>query len=456
MLQIFKLMRNSAILLTSAFFFSCQTDTDIGLILDGDINQGAFETDTLSLTYGTYQMDSVITSGQNFALVGIANDPFFGKITASAYLQPTLETTNENQQGFFNFDYTSNIIPDSVELRLWNRTLTYFGDTLSKVTFNLHRLNAPIPSKNFNNDDALPYNPEVLASVSFDISDLQGDSSSIFPLRIKLPNSILDELTAIRGTDDAKDVELFQNKFGGFVIVPDESSKAVYAFNIGQKSIGTNVPPVSSLDYYFHNESDSLAGFYSFEFRGRRFNNIISQREGTPIAGLLNKRQIIDQSLTDGEIFVQSGTGTAAYIQFPGLNPLKNNVKIARAEVVFEVNKEALSEDFNIAPLIVPIELKSDGSVRRDEQFGYSYISSSLNQSTGNLGVYNDSLGTVSVDITAYIRELVTKNTFDSGVIFASGSTVASQAGTGTGIIFNGGLNRIILRKPRLKLLYSK
>jgi hypothetical protein len=400
-------------------------------------------------------MDSVITSGQNFAMIGISNDPYFGKVKAISFLQPTLEFTTQNAQGFFNFEYTTEIIPDSVVLRLWNRNLTFFGDSVSKVTFNVHRLKTSIPAKNYNNDDSVPYESEILGSTTFNLQDLDGDSSAVFPLKIKLPKSILDELNALRNTDNAKSLAAFESVFKGFAIVPDENAKGLYAFNIGQGEGSNGSPPVSSMDYFFHNPGDTVAVVYNFQFGSRRFNQLIIDRTGTPIANLTNKRQVLPINQSNNELYVQAGTGAAAFVKFPGLKSITKGSTISKAELVFEVNKNAFSDNFNISPIIVPIEIKSDGSVRRDQTFGYSYISNTLNQSTGNLGFYNDSLGVMRVDITPYIRELVLKNGADNGVILAAGSTVSSQVAAGTGIVFNGGLNRIILRKPKLELLYS-
>ncbi|SOE22444.1 protein of unknown function [Spirosomataceae bacterium TFI 002] len=448
-------MRNLALVLTSAFFFSCETDTDIGLDLDQN-QKGVYFTDTLSISSGTYQMDSVITSGQNFALIGISDDPYFGKVKAISYLQPTLQYTTQNAQGFFNFEYEgANIVPDSVVLRLWNRNLTYFGDSLSKVTFNVHRLKSSIPQKNYNNDDSVPYDSEILASATFNLQDLHGDSSAVFPLKIKLPESILVELNNLRDTENAKSLDAFESNFKGFVIVPDANSKGLYAFNIGQADVSNGSAPVSSLDYFFHTTGDTVAVAYNFQFGSKRFNQITVNRAGTSISNLTNKKQIVPIAQSNDELFIQAGTGTAAYVKFPGLNSITKGSTISKAELVFEVNKSAFSENFNYSPIIVPIEVKSDGSVRRDQAFGYSYISNTLNQSTGNLGFYNDSLGVIRVDITPYIRELVLKNSADNGVILAAGSTVSSDVAIGTGIVFNGGLNRIILRKPKLELLYS-
>lgn len=447
-------MRNLALVLISAFFFSCETDTDIGLDLI-DSKTGVFFTDTLSLSYGTYQMDSVITSGQNFALIGVANDPLFGKVKATSYLQPTLEFSTQNQQGYFNFEYQEEIIPDSVVIRLWNRNLTYFGDSLGNATFRVHRLRGSIPDRNYNNDDALPYDPEVLGSSTFSLQTMKGDSASILPVRIKLSNTILEELNAIRGTDNARTLEAFENAFKGFVIVPDDNSKAAFGFNIGP---GTGVPggaPVSSLDYYFHLTGDSVAAVYNFEFRSNRFHQVLVDRAGTAIAGLTSKRQVLPSSQSNNEVFVQAGTGSAAFVQFPGVKGITRGSTISKAELVFEVNKDAFNTNFAVAPIVVPVELRNDGSVRRDQAFGYSYISNALNTSTANLGFLNDSLGTIRVDITPYVRDLVLKNRQDSGIIIASGSTVSATAAAGSGVVFNAGLNRIILRKPKLELLYS-
>lgn len=456
MLDIHKLLRKAALVLFSAFFLSCENDTSIGLEFNP---QAAFFTDTLAINASTYLMDSVITSGQNFGLIGKAVDPAFGTIEASLFVQPRLIQNPQTGEDIA-FDTENTIISDSAVIRLWNRSLVYYGDSNAVATINIHRLSSTLQSKNYTNDEEVPYDPIPLGSLSFTLSDLRGIDDSvatILPVNFKLPQSILNEITEIEGTIDAETQSAFKEKFNGFAFVPAPESLNIFSFNLGASDRTLqSPPPVSSMLFYYHVDGDSTTRFYEFEFADTRYSRILTDRSGSDLAGLTSLRDEVSSTDTGGKLFVQSSTGVVPRLTFPGIEPLRNKASIAQADIIFEVDTTFFINEFPNSPLLVPIELNPDGTTRRDNPLGYSYIGNSVNDISGALGVYDDSLKTIRLDITPYIRDLVLKNRQDAGIVFASASLIPGTDVLTSGLIFNAGLNRSILRNPKLELYFSE
>jgi hypothetical protein len=183
-------MRNAVFVLLSAFFLSCEDPTEIGFGGIGD-GSSAYFTDTLNLQIETYQLDSLITSGQSAALVGGYDDPYFGRIQASAYLQPTLPQGNNPFTGAIetaSFEFTTEMNYDSLIIRLYNRSLLFFGDSTSRMTLNVHRLNRALENKNYNYDSQVDYDPTPIVTVEIERKSMINDSSEYIPIDIILPD----------------------------------------------------------------------------------------------------------------------------------------------------------------------------------------------------------------------------------------------------------------------------
>ncbi len=445
----FKLMRNSVLVLISAFFLSCENPTDIDL--PGSGNQGnSYFTDTLSLQVETFQMDSAITSNQAAALIGSYTDPSLGRVTAKAYLQPTLQQVTDGLTGQvtpIEFTFTSSQILDSVSVRLANKNLIFFGDSLANMTINVHRLNSYIDNtKNYNFNSSLPYDPTPLASVTFDRYAMDNDSLITY-LNIKLPKSIGEELIALAGTDAAKDRDAFAKAFRGFVFVANNDAETVSVFNLGNTFGVVN----SRLTLYYHDSGSTDVEEKEFEYTVGRFNEVTFDRSNTALAKLTNLKSAIPISETNGRTYLQAGSGIGTKIRFPDLDKLKSS-QIGLAEITFSADTLTFSDEIPVAPFVTFIGLNADGSVKRTSG-NYSYISSTTGALSGILSSYDDSLNVFTANITPYLQDISTKKAEDNGIALV----VAIPASTGTSaLVFNSGLNRIVLRNFKLNLYYNQ
>lgn len=444
-------MRNAVFVLLSAFFLSCENPTDIGF---GGIGSGdkAYFTDTLDLQIETYQLDSLIASGQTSALVGAYDDPYFGRVKATAYLQPTLPQSSNSFTGQLEtaaYEFTSEMVYDSLSIRLANRSLLFFGDSTSRMTISVHRLSNALENKNYNYNSEVPYDPVPLTSVQIDRSSMVNDTGAVIFLDILLPDEIGQELINVSKDGKITDRETFENAFPGFVLIASDDAEAVSVFNIGSQANANNTN--SSLVLFYHETGSEDVLGYTFDYTSGRFNHLEFDRSNTAISDIQNAGDSKSIEETNGKVFVQAATGLAGRITFPELSQLQSK-QVGYAELEFKADTNTFSESIGLAPFMTFITLNSDGTVTRNGN-NYGYISTTLNATSGILSSYSDSLNVFNADITPYIQDIASGKAQDNGLVVAAAIPVSSGA---NGLVFGSALNRIVLRDFKLKLYYSK
>jgi hypothetical protein len=447
----FRVLRNSAFLLLSAFFFACENPTDLQIPGTGN-EASSYFTDSLKLTLETYQMDSA-TTNQNVALVGSYIDPSFGAVTSTAYLQPTLMQESNPLTGVvssISFDMDDNHIYDSLVLVLLNRDNVIFGDSLAKMTVNVHRLTEELPSKNYNYDSKIGYNPNPLASVTIDRSSLRTSNDSLPDfVRIRLPEAVAEELKKIEGTETGSDKDKFNRAFKGFALTVNAGANSVNVFNLG--SISSSSTSVSALLYYVHEEGKTEALAYRFEFAAGRFNQISYNRSNTAIAKLTDKTQSIDIAETNGNTYIQASTGLATRIKFPELAQL-GNILVQRAEMVFEADQSTFDPRFHKAPYVTFVEMEGNKIKRRNGD--YVYVNTFGDATAGILTTYVDSTNKFVANITPYLQDLTSRGKPDNGIALVA--AVPTSSGATSAFVYNSGLHRMVLKNYKLNLYYSK
>lgn len=449
MLQLRSFLRNSAILLASAFFlFSCEELTGVGVI-DLGTSSSTFYTDTLQIESSTLLLDSAVSSGLTSALMGGYEDPEFGNIKAISYLQPSLKQVANQFTGQLEvrtLAIDNTYIFDSVGFRFLNQNLVTFGDTLSDVTINVHRLQSSINSSaNYNYNSSIPYDPTPITSFTFSKADLRNATrDTLRYVNVKLPDSIMQEILAINNTAAGATRDAFEAAFKGFAFVPVGNPKCLYAFTISSET--------SHLALYFHKPGETTVNYTDFEFTSGRFNQIITDRAGTDISTLINPNQQISSSLTGNRTFVQGAAGIATKLKFPGvINQTLSQVN--RAELVFKADSLTLNSTIPKAPFITLIKLDENGASVRNNGT-YSYINRFANATSGEMATYVDSTNTFVVDITSYIQDLKANKIANNGIGLVAG--VPSSSSSGEGVAFTANLNRIILKDFKLRLYYTK
>jgi hypothetical protein len=264
--------------------------------------------DTFALELSTIVFDSLPSSGNKAALCGSYTDPYFGKIYTRSNFQFTYPST---------FDITDSDIYDSTFLILSHNNYSY-GDTTLPFTIGAYQLDGKIdPGENnyMYTTSPINWNPEALGIKTFYPMPVSTDSIAIrlsdelgkalfkdLWFRTKYSYGESDILDYFKGimiravNDDASAVL-------GFTVSDGAPKIRIYSHRIGQVQVDNEVEfPLESTDL--------------------QFNQIVSNRSGTPLAGLKTQREDISSVSTGNKSFIQCGAGLMTKIKFPSMEQI--------------------------------------------------------------------------------------------------------------------------------------
>ncbi|HVB02264.1 MAG TPA: DUF4270 family protein [Chitinophagaceae bacterium] len=349
--------------------------------------------DTETVSTSTLLLDSVPTSGYNTILVGNYQDPFFGNINASSYMEI----------GIPSF---VNMLPDPVydSLRFILRANGYsYGDTTQSQQVLVYPLNANLKADITGalfNVDQVPILPTALGKLSF----MPEPGQSQY-LSIPLSDSLGSLLTNLLSTHDPiiSDQANFRNFFKGIALVPGQSATDIMGYYIGGDTAAV-------IRLYFHypglQASQQVINFPVFN-NGLQFNHIAADRSSTVLSGLtsLNYGGLSSRS-TNHESFIESGVGIATKIGFPYLSNIQQLAQygtIIKAILLVKPMKQTYRNNLFLSPeLLLVAQTANNFTI----DTVYAPNGSRMN---GNLimdPIYN--LNTVyTYDVTNYVTALL-------------------------------------------------
>jgi hypothetical protein len=327
----------------SFIFYACQQDPkEIGLgFADPSSGQVVFS-DTFSVTTSTLYIDSVVSANTGRLLVGQYQDPAFGKITAKAFVEPSL----------FSFSFGNFPVYDSVALIL-DYDYSY-GDSTRTQQLSVHRLAASVDTLPYKTSDPeLPYESVALGSVFFKAKNFRPSGSPAiginFPsitvaqsplpvftqgsndtLRISLNrefgNALFNQIRAGALATDA----LLREYLKGFALIPGAADNAAVCGFSALNSAG-----FSSLRLYYHASGSTSPLAYDLRISFKHFSTLQADRSGTLLSNLPTS-QPLPSALTNEQTYVQAGTGIVTKLEFTNLNFLKiqKNISINSAELL--------------------------------------------------------------------------------------------------------------------------
>lgn len=125
---------------------------------------------------------------------------------------------------------------------------------------------------------------------------------------------------------------------------------------------------------YYHVAGERTAKAYPFVLNGKRFNQIMADRAGTPLASL-PRGQVLPVSATNGRTFVQPATGVTTKLSFPTLTQLVQSGRIAinRASLIITPTNPNDSRLY-YPPLLVLAEVDEKNQLRRVPGGGFPYL----------------------------------------------------------------------------------
>jgi hypothetical protein len=348
--------------------------------------------DSISPVVSTIFKDSVVTSLGNSLLVGSYTDSYFGKTSASTYLQlapPALA------------DLLNNAQYDSMAL-LMKCNGTYYGDTSAPVTFNVNQLSQEIKlaegQSYFFNTSSFPVNSTTLGSRSFRLRPLTGDSANI-------------------RLDDAKGQELYNMIKNKSAILKDNILFTDY-FKGLQVSAATNNNVFSFKDsvvmrlYYHQTDISRESKYFDFTFYNKplQFNHISADRSGTPLAALNTQNNELSSVATGNTGYLQPATGIYLKIGFPYIRKLLERtdfIKIIRADLIVKPLQNSYNGFYPLPPVLYGAQ--TDGANEAGTAIS-AVVSGAAATETGNLSidaVYGTNTN-YTYDVTSYLQQEIT------------------------------------------------
>ncbi len=327
----------ATVLLTA---LACEEPKEIGLAPTTPLD--VLYTDTLTISRTTLQLDSVRSNDQSLALVGRYTDPIFGQVQAQAFLQlqPT-RTFAVVDSGTTNPTNPDRIILDSTKVRFPTNGVpsspswgVYHGDTTTSQELILSRLTDSLrTTANYDISSPGPAVAAVVARRTIRPRPTVFDTLA-YSTPSRVDNALGRELLALANTDAAR-----FTAFGTLVnpaafrrLVPRDfvltSNSSPQAAVLGLS------PQEGAVIIYYHIRGEATGQAFLFPFVGKRFNQITTNRGGTPLASLRPGQSLAPT--TTGRTYVQPGTGITTRLQFPGLSRLlaTGRVAINRADLV--------------------------------------------------------------------------------------------------------------------------
>ena len=327
-----------AMLFVFVFLFGCEDPAY--LKADSSFSRGNLQTafvDTFSVVTSTVLLDSLPTSGNNLLLIGNYRDNLLGLTSSSTYFQIGY-TSRFSPDETSTFDSIGLVLPYS---KYW------YGDTTKSVTINIHELNQQptlrVPPR-YRIEDRISlfttlagfYNT---STTGFSSALLTSSTVTFNPHRdslyIRLPFNLGKKWFDLAKTDSAStfsNVNKFVTQlFQGIYLTTNKSDEASIA---GFKATKTKVR------LYYHKLFGENFAQTHFDFplgnSQIQFNNIVTDRTGTSIEGIL-PHQAIPSASTGNVTFVQSGEGIVTKIEFPQLKSFLKNKKYILINAVLDV-----------------------------------------------------------------------------------------------------------------------
>ncbi len=313
-----KLLRFSSvqvILILSLAFFSCKKDSNVGSNFIPNENKfTGLLVDTLSISAYTVTNDSTITQGIKKVIIGQLNDQEFGLTDGQFFGQFLLSTNSAN--------FGTSPLVDSVVLSFYVDTI--YGNSL-QTTFKVFELDEA-----FNAAKTVYYSTNSLAYTNEIGNTLVNADTGTFS--IKLQNTFAQKILNATGDTLANNAN-FLNLIKGISIKAEQAS-----LNNNEGVLYTIDPyhPNTKIRIYYQNGS----GAQTYDLKlisgtSRHFTKY--SHDYTSTTDLQN--QLLDPTLGNNRLFLQSFAGTHLNISFPTLKKWFTDHKalLHHAEIVFPI-----------------------------------------------------------------------------------------------------------------------
>ncbi len=470
-----------SLVILTLFFCTKIKSTDIGADLLPPVdNISTFDTSLEVFATNFTTPDSLLPrlgveangGSSDYILGSIANDPLFGKTTASIFL--------EFKPPFYPFVYEAirdSLFLDSVVLCL--RLNTTYGDTNSIQNIAVHRVTELLRFDSAYRTDKVVQYSNVLGTRAFSSSELNDsirlrDYTTINQLRIKLNNNFGNELlsldTSSAGNGAFRSDSAFRQYLKGFGLIPQAtvqpgSANSLITFGLGDTATHLRLYYRYKKDGKFDTTSKTFVTFNGTP--SASVNQIVRSYTGSQAANFLNR-----SGQRDSLVYLQAAPGTFAVLRIPGIEAFKQrkgNVLVHLARLSVEEVSTTGKRAILTAPTQLYLEVLDTTTGRyspffadafNNGQFDPVFFGSRKKDLTDASGLSYASYG---MNITRYFQGIVTRNNPSFPLrLSAPFSVVYSnlQIGFGLNPLGNG---QVVLgggnhssRKMKLRIVYSK
>lgn len=390
-----------------------------------------------------------MTGGASRLLFGQYVDPYFGKVTATPFTQPTLEGS---------LTVPEEAVYDSIIVSI-GYDKYYYGDTTKIMNLGIHAIQSDIMARSsYFNTSTMPYDPKPLGKLRF-YPRPKRDSVITVRLSDEFGNKIFDMakgnlLTA--ATD-------WTNVLLGIAIVPGASDNGAV--------IGIKWPDnATAIQLHYHTVgTEGVVEGYAGIKVNAAYNQILTDRTGTQLVKLpKTKRLSIPSDETGNMSFIQAGAGLVTRIDIPTVRELKY-VKYSVANKAF---LKLYPVDQSVTDFLTPPAYLYIYRVNKNNEY-YSSASTGgplaltdLTGSTAIRGVYDrDSLNNepfYRFDISSYVANILLSDyQIDEGLVLIN-SQLGGALYPETNTDFVKSVNRLVIagpnsgrKSPKLELYYT-
>jgi hypothetical protein len=317
------------------------TDKDYGVVL----------VDTIKVAASTVLLDSIPTSGTGSILIGGYSDPKLGVLNAEGYFQVGIGDT---------WEPADNAIYDSLVL-VMNYSGYHYGDTSNAQTFIARRITAPFKTYSLPQFwvDEKQYSALYQASSLYNSSTIRYDlsvlgSKTVRPrpnsndsLTIRLDDGLGQEWLNLAKNESVTITQLdkFIEYFKGFSIASISMPEAVLGFATEEIKV--------RLYYKEYADEKLVQKFHEFPFTANLpyYTKISADRAGTILENLNDDDDELSAAETDGEVFIQAGTGVVAKVTFPYIRKmidLEDLLIVNEAQLILEPVNDSYDETFSL------------------------------------------------------------------------------------------------------------
>lgn len=443
-----KTMRNIAMMLFSALFFSCEDPTAIGLPLGGGEYATTF-TDTLTIKTSTLIVDSVRTDLAPSVMVGAVNDLTFGKSTARAFWQVALPvvTNSFGTSTYTDYKLDADMVYDSAYVYLgWNG---YFqGDSTKNITLALHRLAAGLDStKQYLNKDSAPLESTPLASRTFTFKEMKRAVTNVRDslMKFKLPDAFGREIFGMANKYTVADKGKFMADVKGFGIVPNNDAAAVYGLTF---SFGA-----TQLFLYYHKTGETTARITTFPFSEKKFTGITTNRAGTDTDFLKTPLAATPSARTNDKVYFQSATGVSTKFEIPFLKNLtgKGRIAVNKAELILTPEENTVGF-LTPVPTISLVNVGSDNRFLKKSGLNDLILFDGLSGSGSYASNYSTTDKKYTLNITGQVQDILNGKLTNNSFVIVPSLTSTASSGSTTVILANATISRAIFNAKSIKL----